>query len=1087
MTNRNNNHPALTLLLTLGLLLHTTSEVAAQQPAQRILPRVSAPSEQPAGSAPCLPRFDEDLGLYVQACRSFGKSPPADWTDRMVVSVTRAAEAILYSDLDLLEQEQYARFAKTTRGRLPDFSEDDQRTVQTALQSYRTRFEEVRKEADQAEKIRQRRNPDIDRDTGSAESASRRTQLLLQLARLKEESLEPLPALAPVWDSRSSKVPLTAPWSTRFSAESGDHIEVLISGLRAEEGYLPPDVVLWLIRITEGIEPERGVVVAVFDDPIDVFAPALSYHAEEAGTYRLLAAPYRAGRAGRMDITVFIERVKQPGGEDVFFGGVPFATGAISTDDLIFAGAIGDGTNHDTVLFLLPSPTPEAIGQPVIAANNTIGTLPLIRVEQAPPSSWLLIGGFSDSEFPEGRLFVSRLRGGQADPDQDLLSNEIERVLSTCTTMDDEECLTPEPRPANWHAADTDNDGFSDFSEVFGIRTCYPEPGIPPLFAVQSCFKEKSGRCRFFCPENSGMTAQIPLSAMDSPSPTTYDIYIEFDYWQERGDAREARRIPDSQAALIREAFESGYTHSKEPDGAPGFSALDYPIRFHLYQDDDLQFPAFHDAAQLPALPPRSLFFDMFFTPDRKYTRAFHYIIGTPGGGGQSDVTGRTAVVGMRGGAGQSMTFVHETGHLLGLLHNHDFSNPDHTPFHLSVMSYGYAHSLPPPITWDGTFISCSANQPCPDHFRCLRVAGYGRLCTPDCGVQDGSSPEPANFVRFSSGELALPEDACEAGEIPETGFPQWFLPYYYCYNPARRGVSFRNRVERFVDPVCSNGRCVECSDGICSIDFDRDGDTSGLSRFDLDGDGVYNENPLQDRSDHQRMIARGARGLGIMKKSSIMTFYTHFSDNRVDNFVPYPAIVHEQHGGYISDLTNRCDEAGKWSHCRNKPRGIAAVFRGPASGDRAITVRMPAEYCLDTNAGLSVSLRVKPFRVPSGKQGAVLFSSSTLRLRMVKDNSGVTWLAEVPHDGKSWRSIRLDDPDGLGRWTRLSIAVDSRKGRAILTARRGTTRLTTTDNDLRTSGTICSYSFGASEDSNSVFMGFLDDPMVMTGFFKPL
>jgi hypothetical protein len=400
-------------------------------------------------------------------------------------------------------------------------------------------------------------------------------------------------------------------------------------------------------------------------------------------------------------------------------------------------------------------------------------------------------------------------------------------------------------------------------------------------------------------------------------------------------------------------------------------------------------------------------------------------------------------------------------------------------------MSYGYVHTMPPPVAWDGEFRPCSGQKPCPDLFRCVSFPGHGSLCAPDCGVVVAPDGTGEHFARFSSGEMVLPEGTSEAETVPEQGYPQWFLPYLYCWDGAGRN-SHRDRLRRFTDPACREGRCVVCDASGCAIDWDRDGDFDGVTGFDLDGDGKLNERRLGDGADHDRLLALGRRGLRVLWKRSLAAYYADFGGGRADNFLPYPAVTHENHGGFVADVTNRCDEVARWSHCRDEAHLDAALFRGPASGDRAIEVRFPDEYCLESEGGLTVTLRVKPFQAPEEGFPVTLLEAGEVRMLLESGADGLRWVAELGTGGEQAR-LELPDTGALGRWTRLTLALDGRREEAVWAARRGTIQLRRELEGRAAVGRICTLSIGAAESRNSDFVGLLDDPMLILGFVKSL
>lgn len=894
-----------------------------------------------------------------------------------------------------------------------------------------------------------------------------------------------------IWRADAEGVPLTSPLTRLLEARAGELLRVEVLGLRAADGYLAPDPVLWLVRLDGRSDPERGTTLAVVDGPPGEL-PQLEVVAPTTGLYRLLVAPYRAELAGHVTLEARVDGVLQARVEDLFFGGALRRLPETVPGDRVFAGAIGEENGHDAVLTILAAPGGGGEnGVPYLSSNNNIGTLPGLTIPDGGAGLWLLVAAFDGRHVPRIDLYLSRVGARpeteSADADGDGLSGELEALLSSCDGVPEAGqggCLAPDPLPPGWSAQDTDNDGFTDFEEVHGVRRCYPGPAVPPRFGIEKCFRDDRGKCRADCPAETGLIAQIPLSALDGPRPTVHDIYVELDYWQARS-AGDPGGLPPEQVALAKRVFEERFVHEDGP-AAGAFVAPVYPIAFHLFQDEPLRLRGFRGVSRIPSLASRSLFFDLFFTPDRKYTGTFHYVVGMHRGGGQSDVTGRAAIFGLSGGTGASLKLAHEVGHLLGLLHNYRLGNPDHTPFQLSIMSYGYVHSIPPPIVWDGTFRPCGKKRPCPENFRCAEFPGHGRLCSPDCGVGVSADGLSTHFGRFSSGQLVLPPDSSEAGFVPEEGYPRWFLPYLYCYNDAGGNNRLQDRFDRFAGSGCPGGKCVHCAGDVCTIDLDRDGDFDGLRGYDLDGDGKLNERSLADGDDHALLIARGARGLRVLSKKTLAAFYTGFGGDDGGNFLPYPSITHERHAGFVNDVTNRCDEVARWSHCRDKAHFEAALFRGPVAGDRAIEVRLPEEYCLNADRGLTLSLRVKPFQAPRKGYPVVLLAVGEMRLLLEGTAQELRWVAEFPGDSGPLR-LELPDRGALGRWTRLTLAMDARDGKASLSVRRQTVRHLTEESGAAVPSRVCQMGIGAVPGEDSNFLGLLDDPMLFLGFVKNL
>ena len=1042
----------------------------AQQPSQRILPRAAAPPSQPTQRSPCTWSFDEGLAMYVRHC-SHGGEPAltADRYDRLLVSVTRGPGTLLYWDLDAMGKERFSHYLRTSAVQPADVEEGDFEDSVQLRQMYMGTGEAALGASEPEDK---------DADTP---------------APPEKRELVPLPTADVIWRSSEQPLPISTPWTHRFSARADQVITVVVDSVRPAPGYLFPDPVVWLIRLDQGPDPERGRVVSIADDSPDGL-PALEYTVLEDGLFRIVVSPYVAENAGRADVTAELDGHPLATVRDMFFGGWVLSLEDMAAGDLLFAGA-GESEradlDHDAVLLLLPPPW-DAVGKSYQASNNELGTLPLLVLDGSLPEAAVIVAAFHPQSAPDVRLLLSRVgpqRDDAKDADNDRLSADLEDRLGTCDSPAqavDGLCVAPRPQPAGWTAADTDNDGMSDFAEVYGVRRCFDQVGAPPFYSVPACLKDEQDQCRLFCPDDTAMIAELPLSALDGPDPTVYDLYVEYDYWQLDGEAPGLHRMSDDQVELVERAFESSYRHGDEAANCEdGFCPTPYAVRFHLFQDDAIEMPSLDSTAHMPSLANRSLFFNLHFSPDRKYTGTFQYVLGVHKGGGQGDVGGRAAVFGASGGHGMSLKFMHETGHLLGLRHNVKTGAPNYTPFYLSLMSYAYSHTLPPPIEWDGTFRSCGNTNTCPDLFKCVHFPGHGRLCAPDCGITDSPGGRKTHFGRFSSNQLILPVDEehqfSETGRLPETGYPEWFLPYLYCFN-TKRALSYADRFRRFADSACDGGHCVQCDSGECRIDWDHDGSFEGADGFDVDGDGKLSARPLGDGDDLSRILSLGKKGLRLMAKRTLAAFYTGFQGYGGANVLPYPAVVHEGHGGYTNDVTNFCDEAARWPHCREQNRDVAALFRGPASGDGAIEVRLPDEFCISLKHGVTFSLRVKPLRIPPKEHPAVLLASPFLKLTLYGEAGEATWTAEALNKDGNWRKMQLEDRQALGSWTRLTVVVKNSSESGTFTAKRGTIILSDQADSVSVHGSLCSFSLGAMSAAAASFTGFLDDPLLISG-----
>ena len=1059
--------------IVLGVVLCVPLGVVAQQPAQRILPSAVIPTDEPEDRTVCLPQIDAGTGLFVQPCKKFhrGQLPP-DALSRRLAMLVRNAPGPFWNDLGTAGQQAFGRSYPAT-------------VIEPRSIPRHKQIESLQKWFQYLAIL-----PTPDSPVPLARKASP--------AEMKRDFYPPEEA-PPVMSLRSLEIPVGAPWTAMVEGQAGVPLTVAVQDVQPAPGFNWPDPVIWLVQIDRGGDPETGRVVAVADDE-DQGLPLLTYTPEKTAKLRVIVGPYRASSAGSAFVVVRAADAVILEEPDARFGGIPRLVPKLVAGDLIFAGALGadDPLNHDTQLTLLPAPWGKPDSCPYLAANNSLDLLPLLRVKQTRTDCMLLVSGYMPDANPAGRVFVSliggtREDGTSADSDGDLLSAAVENLLGSCDAPLQEgqqfKCKAPLPLPRGWHPRDTDNDGMGDFEEVFGIRRCLASVPEPPYYGPVDCIRTgKGGHCLFECPKNTGAIVQLPLSALEGPDPTVYDIYIEYDYWRVKGTPGGVNAIPADQVRLIQRAFEMDYQHEAAPeDPNQWFTPSTPPTRFHFFQDDPVPMLEIRRMAHVPASASRYLLFDLFFTPDRKYTGTFHFVAGVRKGAGQSDLLGRAAIVGSKGKTSLGRRMVHEIGHLLGLRHNHHRSRPNHSPFYLSVMSYGYANSQPPPMEWDGLFRPCQKNSDCGDFFKCSHFGASGSLCAPDCGIIQRGDWRNSNFPRFSSGALPLPAGTSESALVPETGFPLWFLPYLYCYNDGSGRTPLAKRLGRFAAPTCPSGRCVRCSQEMCDIDWNKDGSFNRIAGFDLDGDGKISEEPLADHADRLTIIDKAKKGLNVMAKRTVIAYHTGFSTFSARNIFPYPSLAAEHHGGYISDVTNHCDEKSAWPHCKDQKRNESALFRGPASGDEAIDVQFSPGFCLPLKDGISVSLRVKPLYIPQKDFAAVLLHSKAATLTLYGKGNKATWKVEITTPDGTRKTLAVSDDKALGRWTRLTLMVSNKRKEARLTARRGKEKKEHKETGITVGGSVCGLTLGARPDEPTNLMGFLDDPMFISGPVREL
>lgn len=889
-----------------------------------------------------------------------------------------------------------------------------------------------------------------------------------------------------VWTMPFKGLPMGAPWMELVQVSKAGSLRVAVEEVQAAEGLAWPDPEVWVLAVTSRGDPEGGRVVAHSDDEANGL-PLVELNDLAEGTYRIIVSSYRQEAGGWAKLRVVADGREVVGGQTVPFGGVAFWYGQVRRGERFMAGAYGNSgaVRHDTFLVLLPLGSE---GEARYAAsNNDLGLLPLVEAPQDMGEGLLLAGSFQAGSRP--RVRVIRTRGavaesasaatpGGGDADGDGLTAEVEALLGTCDSVEMAvagACKAVHPIPWKWSPADTDNDGSTDYEEVYGIRRCFKKAPLPPLFSVPACVTGSGGRCTDRCSEG-WFQAEMPLSAMDSPLPTRHDIYVELDWWSDRVPVRKPP-LSKSQVDEILKAYGKEWSHNI-PEGQ-GFRKGQPVLKLHLMEDDVVGLASQEAFAHIPAAGARYLFFNTFFNPNRRYTGIFYYILLKDTGSGQSDVGGRAAIVGVGNEEVAVTNLVHELGHLVGLQHNGTAGEPTNTPFYLSIMSYAYSHSLPPPMKWTGAVESCTGGKKCGAGLKCIGTKRQGAVCLPDCGLQDTGADAGRVYVRLSGGELPVAQGTQEATGVAETGYPEWFIPYYYC--AARLEERGGERLARLLDPACPGGKCVQCIEGQCSIDWNRDG-VFAAAPADVDGNGELTSIPLGDMDDAERIVELGRRGPYAMTKRNEAVFYLSFEGAGQENQLPYPVQVVGEAGGRVLDRTNRCDEKGGWRHCRDEWRGHALWFPG-GGGTPGVEAKAREGYCVGMAEGTTLSLRVKPMDLSAAADEETLFDGGKLRLRMGSmERGGVRWVAEV-NTGASQRRLVVEDPEGMGKWSRLTLVADVRSGLLELHVRRGSFHPVASIRGVKLSlGTVCRWSLGSGLGGQALWQGLLDDPIWVAG-----
>ncbi|MBM4371401.1 MAG: hypothetical protein FJ098_07080 [Deltaproteobacteria bacterium] len=895
--------------------------------------------------------------------------------------------------------------------------------------------------------------------------------------------------VGPWWDGLDwGRWPVSAAWSRTLDAAPGDRVEITFSRLRPALGYLAPDPVAWLLREDEPGDPARGVILAWSDDEGGGSLPRIEVVAPATGRLRVLVAAYQPSAAGRVRLVVRIngrETLREAG---IFFGGARIPRVDVAAGDrfLALAGRRGGRpAGADAALFLLKEGRAE--GAPFQAANNSLGLTPILEVGPGPTEeATILLSAFGQHPLDAPRLLHDRSgSGGAADEDGDGLDAVLEGFLETC----DSACppgRAPMEGIPGWGPGDTDLDGVGDLEELIGVRRCFSRAPAPPRMDPGPCLdRDRDGRCDRVCHPGDHEIVQ-PLGPLLEADPTRYDVWVEMDGRRVRPREGEPRVCLPGDVALAQ------VRHLYDPPADPDRRrpARGAGIAVHWLNDGLVDVGAEERQPRIPSQAERRTWFAHRFTPERKLSGVFRYMVGTCGRGGQSDVRGRVGIVGVDDSPEGGLRIAHELGHLLGLQHNWDRGNPDRNPFYLSLMSYGYMYQVPPVEDWNGDFVPCGPGRPpCAAGFACTEAAKAWR-CVPDCGMR--SRPEALRPPGFSTGALFLPGEPREATVIPEQGYPSWFLPWLYCYTDERHRIGQTERVRRFLSPLCALGRCVRCEGAVCSIDWDHDGRVDGAERFDADFSGGLEDELLEDRDDFGRILEQGRFGLRRMAHGDLVLVADGMEPGVRTGLVPGGPPAPAPDGGLWQDVTNTCDEAGRWTHCRKRHGAHAALFRGPAAGDRGMLYAACAvgdEACRTRHGfrdGFTLSLRIKVFGHAREGEAATVAWLAGYRVEALADPEGreVRWRVLPP--GSDAPVAELGDRGAVGTWTRLTVQADPRRQELSLVARRGP--LVLEDTGRHEPPEILDLStlwVGAPPGRTTLLTGLLDDVVLVSGIVR--
>jgi hypothetical protein len=938
------------------------------------------------------------------------------------------------------------------------------------------------------------------------------------LDQWKTATLAPRPLGAgPVWDLADlAGQPVDGVWSALLEVRKGDLVDLQVKRAEGVNGSPTADPLALAFEVLASGEPERLQLLARADDQGDNPLPRLRFQAPRNLKLRLVVAAQRPGASGRGELVLLLGGKKVLEASNAIFGGARVADLTVGEGDrlLVSAGTTGGATAAaDSVLLLLAD---EGVaGTPALLSNNATGLNAELLVPEGfePTGAWrslsdrvrclgeqlasgpawgeacqnrvlgcftcfpqegratVLLASFGATPLENPLLVHSRV--GTEDEDGDGLDQVVERILGTC---DGPACMPKGLPKKAWRGADSDLDGILDLDELFGVRRCFPRRPLAPDFDPGPCLDRDSDNfCDRDCQAEDFSVQQVLGAALEA-NPMVFDIFVEADGWAVADQGEKAKVYLPHQQRL--------------DEMARLFAALKGPLPMRLHWFNDGRIPI-HNLAAVPHLPSghhRHGWFNLLFTPERRYTGTFRHVLGVKGSGGQSDVGGRSSTIGMDGGENLVFRLVHELGHSLGLSHNNDRSAPDRNPLYTSIMNYGFVYSLPPEGQLEGNPTRCAgAGEACGAGLRCLPVDGE-RYCLPPCG--DLRSVLETGRQVFSSGQPAVPGLAAdEAAGISERGWAKDFLPWRFCFIDEGKSKGPAVGLRRFLHEDCKSGRCVGCQkSGRCNLDWNQDGELGETGPLDLDGDGKANAKRLRNGDDLTRVFQLGARGLQVSGYQKAALFFTGFEDGP-QGPMPLGPSVKDASAGVWLDPTNGCDEKGRWSRCKKRKAEGALLFRGPASGDGPVEYDFCAQdpgNCREAwlaPEGFAFSLRIKVLSPSWGGEGASVLTVGGYIVRVEVDEAGdgLLWTVKDPRGRKK----TLKQPAGFGLWQRITLQVDQ-PNRTWSLGVFYRDRLHSLEGKApKTIPELSRFSVGGEPGSTSKLTGLVDDVILLRGTMK--
>ncbi len=668
-----------------------------------------------------------------------------------------------------------------------------------------------------------------------------------------------------------------------FAAYAGRTYEIQTSDLKALTGESNvPDTV---IRV---IDESSGTLVAVNDDwTANSFASKVTFSVSEDKFVTFLVHGYMSNNHGTCDISLKENGTTLLSLNDTAFGGWELLSKPVRAGDQIFVGkntessdlSFNPSSYADSVLYVFNNSTLSCSSGSCgsyVFNDDDIGTLSRVySVPWTASAASVVVGADVADAVMNARLFHVRKSGwGTAvcpstllysDCDGDGLSREIESVLGTCddSSGPSSNCSTTYGRKfaayAHFVPQDSDSDGASDFAEVYGMQKSCQKTPVSPLWSAGTCSDATMSSTCSYC-------QKLPLSSMDNPDPTVYDIYVQAagtsdPYGYISGTVHE-HTLGELAIAYLNYTFaleplECRQSEALISSGAcPNDSSLEYHTKLHVFTSSPIPGELLYQRYTVHAA---SAFFNKYFYSARRYSKIFQFLFSDHFYDRGENVYELSVYPSTRPLMSETANAYysaesasHEIGHCLGVSLDTDIPN------RVSISNYFYGTSglMARKTGYPSTFGStCSSDQDCEPGIcgptchlddDCSYGACVEGRCTSmirECAINCGSPAESNSyFARFSRGG----EPPLDEAEIFETGHSETLSTNWWCAW-GRWAL-----LDQFSSP--------ECGGGVCSIDFDADPDTPASPdepyAYDFNWNGYYSV--LEDTDEWKDIFSDG-------------------------------------------------------------------------------------------------------------------------------------------------------------------------------------------------------------------------------------